>query len=74
MYKEPESGMGARALRLGQTWSAAALEIAHLGSCHLGIYPWEVTTWINALGKVPIIQVYYNENLIFPLVFRNPNL
>ena len=26
-------------------------EIAHLGSCHLGIYPWEVTLE-NAFGKV----------------------
>ena len=51
--------MGARALRLGQTWSAAAWEIAHLGSCHLGKYPWEVATWINAFGKVPIIQLTF---------------
>ena len=36
-----KSGMGP-ALRLGQTLEVAALEITHLGSCHLGKYPWEV--------------------------------
>ena len=40
-------------MRLGQTWEVAAWEIAHLGSCHLGKYPCEVTTWGKSCGKVP---------------------
>ena len=39
-----------RKLRLGQTW-----EIAHLESCHLGKYPWEVSTREKSRGKVPNI-------------------
>ena len=35
-------------LRLRQTW-----EIAHLGSYHMGKYPWEVVTWEESFGKVP---------------------
>ena len=31
-----------RGLQLRQTWQVVAREIAHLGSCHLGKYPWEV--------------------------------
>ena len=31
----------------GQTWEVAAWEIAHLGSCHLRKYPWEVTLGNN---------------------------
>jgi len=38
--------LGCQTLRLGQTWEFAAWEIAHLVSCHLGKYPWEV-----AFGK-----------------------
>ena len=34
---------GYRALRLGLTRKVAAWEIAQLGSCYLGKYPWEVT-------------------------------
>jgi len=32
-------------LRLVQTWEVAALEIAQLGSFHLGKYPLEVAAW-----------------------------
>ena len=28
------------------------ITIAHLGSCHLGKYPWEVATWEKAFGEV----------------------
>jgi len=27
-------------------------EIAYLGSCYLGKYPWEVADWENVLGKL----------------------
>jgi len=30
---------------LSQIWEVAAWEITHLGSCHLGKYPWEVAAW-----------------------------
>ena len=40
-----------RALRLGQTFEVVALEIAQLGSCHLGKYPWEVASWEISVGK-----------------------
>ena len=46
-----------RALRLGQTWEVAAWEIAHLGSCHLGKYRWEVATWEKSFGKLPNIEL-----------------
>ena len=36
-------------------WEVVAWEIAHLGSCHLGKYPWEVAAWEKAFGKVPNI-------------------
>ena len=36
---------GGRSLRLGQTWEVAVWEIPHLGSCHLGKYPWQVAIW-----------------------------
>ena len=36
-------------------WEVAAWEIAHLGSCHFGKYPWEVATWGKLFGKVPNI-------------------
>ena len=42
-------GWGGRALRLGLTWKVAAWEIAHLGSFHLGKYPWEVEKVPNIL-------------------------
>ena len=35
------------------TWEVVIREIAHLGSCHLEKYPWEVATWESAFGKVP---------------------
>ena len=44
-----------RALRLGLNWEVAAWEIAHLGSFHLGNYPYEVTIWGTSLRKVPNI-------------------
>ena len=47
---------GGRALRLGQTWEVAVWEIAHLGSCYLGKYPWYVATLEKAFGKVPNID------------------
>ena len=49
---------GGRALRLGQTWEGAAYEIAHLGSCHLGNYLWEVAVRENVFRKVPNICYY----------------
>ena len=33
-------------------------EIAHLRSCTLGQYPWEVATWENPLGKYLISRIY----------------
>ena len=48
-------GIGGRALWLGQTWKVTAWEIGHLGSSHLGKYPYEVAAWENAFGKVPNI-------------------
>ena len=61
--KASQDATGGRALRLGrmgqgQTWEVAALEIAQLGSCHLGKYPWEVADWEKAFGKVPNIETY----------------
>ena len=41
-----------RELRLGQTRQVAARLIAHLGSCHLGKYSWEIAAWENAFVKV----------------------
>jgi len=35
----------------------AAWEIAHLGRCHLGKYPWEVAAWEMAFGKVRYIVI-----------------
>ena len=46
---------GGRALQLGQNWVVAAWEIPHLGSHHLGKYPWEVATFKKSFGKVPNI-------------------
>ena len=46
-----------QARRLGRTWEVAAWEIAHLGSCHLGKYPWKVNAWEKAFGKVPNIDI-----------------
>jgi len=43
--------VGGRALRLGQVWNVAVWEIAHLGSCHLGKYAWEVASCEKPLGK-----------------------
>jgi len=40
-------------MQLGQTWEVAAWKIAHLGSCHIGKYPWEVAVCKKAFGKVP---------------------
>ena len=63
--------MGGRALQLGQTWQVSALEISHLGSCHLGKYPWEVALgkhpWEVAQGKKPFGK-YLTSNGI-PLKF-----
>ena len=49
---------GDRALRLGQTWEVAALEIAHLGSCYLGKCNLGSRPWENAFGKVPNTKNY----------------
>mgnify|MGYP000929313377 CR=1 FL=1 len=68
-----------RPLRLGQTWEVAAWEIAHLGSCHLGKYPWEVATWEKSFGKLPIInrnikngidQGFYRKDLDINFISR----
>ena len=45
-------------------WAVVAWEIAHLGSCHLGKYPWEVAAWEKDFGKVPDI---YKTALMFNL-------
>ena len=39
-------------------WEVAAWEIAHLGNCHLGKYPWEVATWEKSFEKVPNTEIY----------------
>ena len=52
-----QDGLGGRALRLVQTWEVAAWEIAHLGICPLGKYPWEVAALGNAFMKVPKIDL-----------------
>ena len=44
---------GGRALLLGHSWEVAAWVIAHLGSCHMGKYPWEVATWEK---KMPLAK------------------
>ena len=46
-----------RKLLLGKMYirEVAAWEIPHLGSCHLGKYPWKVAAWEKANGKVPNI-------------------
>ena len=41
-------------MRLRHTKEVTAWEIAHLGSCHLGKYPWEDAAWENTLGKMPL--------------------
>ena len=38
-----------------QTWEDVAWEITNSGSYHLEKYPWEVGSWENTFGKVPII-------------------
>jgi len=35
-------------------WEVAAWEIANLGSCRLGKYPWDVAAWENILGMLPL--------------------
>jgi len=35
-----------------KTRGPGALEIAHLGSCHMGKYLLEISAWENALGEV----------------------
>jgi len=59
-----KTGWG-QALRLGQTWEVAAWEIPHLGSCHLGKYPWEVDTWEKFFGKVPNINKCVIEEYLY---------
>ena len=46
-------------------WEVAAWEIAHLESCHLGIYPWEVSAWEKAFEKVPNITMNNLDNAGF---------
>jgi len=36
-------------------WEVTTWEIAHLRSCYLGKYPWEVAVLEKAFGKVPNI-------------------
>ena len=48
-----------QALRLRHTWDVAACEIAHLGSCHLGKYPWEVATWEKSFEKSILHHIFY---------------
>ena len=45
----------------------SALEIAHLGSCHIGKYLFEISALENALGEVSKmyklnIIIFYNAN------------
>ena len=47
--------LGSLTLRLGHTWEVSAWEIAHLRSCLLVNYLWEVAALEKAFGKVPHI-------------------
>ena len=49
-------------------WEVAAREIVHLGSCHLGKYPWEVTAWEKAFEKVPYICIQCRRLSIFQTI------
>ena len=46
------TGLG-QELRLEQTWEVLAWEIADLGCCPCGKYPWEVATWEKSFWKAP---------------------
>ena len=52
------TGLG-QELRLEQTWEVLAWEIADLGCCPCGKYPWEVATWEKSFVKVP--NIIYNN-------------
>jgi len=52
---------GGRSLWQGQNW-----EIAHLGSCHLGKYPWEVDTLEKSFGKASSHHIF----VILPFVLE----
>ena len=54
-------------------WAIAALEIAQLGSYHLGKYPWEVAAEKKNFGKVPNIfeNVRDHENFVNVKFFLN---
>ena len=42
----------------GQTWEVAVWEIAHLGSCHLRKYPWEVALGNNKVfGGFSVVRM-----------------
>ena len=56
---------GGQALRLGQTWEVVAWEIAQLGSCHFGKYPWK-----KAFGKEP--KIIYNVSLFLSILVNCP--
>ena len=47
-----------RASLLGYTWEEVAWDIAQLGSCHLGKYPWKVATWEQIIWESFYIDFY----------------
>ena len=47
-----EQARGSRAAARMNAW-----KIAHLGSCHLEKYPWEVAAWGNTLGRLPLGKI-----------------
>ena len=70
MYFKVANQLGYLALRLGQTWEIAHLEL----SCHLGKYPWEnvtlekflweVVAWENTLGKLSLGKIHLGSCLL----------
>ena len=54
MYFKVANQLGYLALRLGQTWEIAHLEL----SCHLGKYPWENVAWESTFGKLSLGKIH----------------
>ena len=42
-------------------WEVTTWEIAHLRSCYLGKYPWEVSALEKAFGEVPNVLRYISH-------------